>query len=344
MKKSMFVIAVSLFLFSGLSHAQEYGEGKVIGYGTSPKFVDDTTVAFVNRNSILTLVNLRDQSSKEMGNKPITDFRPTINGFVVWDWKPSRTTIRTVSPTGTVTSEIELSKDSRTGTGFSGPVILPDGTVGYWTISDRGMSYNILQQGNLSVSEACTQWIGDIKPTNPYEPKGDIVLRRVDNSASKVILPGRYTWSRSTFFDGSQQCGFKLLVVGPGGIITVVDTEADSNWQLGDTNSVIAVDTTINGVFYKMLLGQTMGRHASWSPNCMHIVATFQVAGIAEQEELSDIIYSDIQVFSAVDRSLKIQIETPDLFETKPDISSKGDVVCRTSKGEIRLYETGEAK
>jgi hypothetical protein len=339
----MFVIAVSLFLFAGLSlpYAQEYSEGKVIGYGRSPQFVTDSTVAFINPQGLLTLVNLNDGSTKEIGNKPITGFRPTINGFVVWDWQSlgigmSSQTIRTLSPTGDVKSEIELS-DSRTGKKFTAPVILPDSTVGYWVRENGNMFFETTCGGG---PETLDQWIGDIKPNSPHVNYGEIWLRRVNGSEARMVLPGKNYWPRS-FYDGSQQCSNKLLVVHEGNLNVIEfdsTTDSDSVWQLGNPNELIGRDVTVDGVEYEIVLGATVASSARWSPDCQWAVATYELAGAKHNEDDFNIISSDIQVMR-VDGSINVKIETPDIVESNPNISSDGAVVCETEKGEIVIYK-----
>ena len=337
----MFVIGVLLLLFAGLSHAQEYSEGKVIGYGRSPQFVTDTTVAFINPQGLLTLVNLNDRTTKEIGNKPITGFRPTINGFVVWDWQSSGVgkssqTIRALSPTGNVKSEIELS-DTRAGKKFTAPVMLPDGTVGYWVRDNGNMFFETACGGGPETSD---QWIGDIKPDSPHVKYGDVWLRKVNGSERRMVMPGRNYWPR-IFFDGSQQCCNRMLVVHEGNLNVIEfdsTMDSDSVWELGNRNEVIGRGMTLDAVEYEIILGATVASSARWSDNCLWIVTLYQLAGSQPGWDDYDIISSDIQVLS-VDRTVNIKIDTPGVMESNPSISSDGTVVCETEKGEIILYK-----
>jgi hypothetical protein len=106
--------------------------------------------------------------------------------------------------------------------------------------------------------------------------------------------------------------------------------------SIGNPSDFIGEDMTIDSITYKIVLGGTVS-DARWSPDCKWVVCLFQLAGRKDKEDDFNIVGSDIQVLSA-DGSVNIRIDTPNIMESNPSISSDGTIVCQTDEGKIIVY------
>ena len=342
MKKSLFVIAVSLFLFAGLSHAQKYGEGRIIAHGTNPQFINDTLIAYLSSGH-LTTVDVNGKNHEQISQRSISGFLPLRDGkFVLWHHgKVGMESTRSIWMIDSTRRETEVVSNVITGRNsrtISVPVKLPDGTVGYYTQGAGTMSFTIIQKG-LS-EEPLKQWLMDIKPNSPNVAYGELWLTTVDRNESQLVSSDCHYLPR-IFPDGSQQCDNCLLAADCGGKLKLfmVDTSVHS-WIIGDPNEKTD-DTTVGGVEYKIVRFATLASTARWSDNCEWIVTLYQAAVLQYGWDDYDIISSDIQILS-VDTTVNIKIHTPDIMESNPSISSDGAVVCETEKGEIVIYRRKE--
>jgi hypothetical protein len=339
-----FFVTQNLRSGSVLPPIEKYDRGQVIGEGRSPQFISSDTIAFIDNSGFLTIVDLEGKGPKKIGKINALGFRYTGDEFIYWDYQKgddgsTMYAIRTIDKTGkeTIVDDVRKSLGGDTKN-ISAPIVLPDGTIGYW-IEQLGTQYfTILHKGNSP--NPLKQWIGDIKTEGPVG-YGEVWVRRVDGSDSFRISQKRekYYFPRISF-DGTQQCGKKLLAIDSVGSLCVLEFDSlrtlKSMQSIGNQSDFIGEDMTIDTVTYKIVLGGTVS-DARWSPNCKWAVCLFQLAGRKDNEDDFNIIGSDVQILSA-DGSVNIRIETPNVMESNPQISSDGTVVCQNEKGEIVVY------
>jgi hypothetical protein len=326
---------------------QVYDKGHAIGQGTCPEFMSPDTIAFIDNHGFLTIVDLEGKSPKKIGKIHALGFRYTGDEFIYWDYQKGDDgstiyAINTIDRTGKESRVDNVRKTLGGDTkNISAPVVLPDGTVGYWIEQYGGQYFTILHKGNSP--NPLKQWIGDIKPSG-NTASGEVWVRRVDGSDSFRVSPkggerDNYSFPR-LFFDGTQQCGQKLLVVKNGLYILEFDDSLrtlKSLQPLGNPGGVIGENMTIDSVTYRIVLGGIVSLSATWSSNCKWVVCSFELWGTKYNEDDGNPIGSDIKVISS-DGSVNIRIETPDIMESNPRISSDGTVVCQTDEGKIIVY------
>lgn len=326
---------------------QEYDKGHVIGQGRCPEFISPDTIAFIDNHGFLTIVDLEGKGPKKIGKIHALGFRYAGEKFIFWGYQKDdeRGTVNTISTIDRAGKESPVVSVRETvgpdnTKHISAPVVLPDGTVGYW-MEQYGLKYfTIIHKG--SSPNPLKQWIGDIKPKGPIA-KGEVWLRTVDGSDSYRISPEgereKYYFPH-LFSDGTEQCGQKLLVVKNGLHILEFDDSLrtlKSIQPLGNSGNDIGKDMAIDSVTYRIVSAGTVSVSARWSPDCKWVVCLFQLWGTKYNEDEGNPIGSDIQVLSS-DGSMNIRIETSNVMESNPKISSDGTVVCETDEGDIIVY------
>ncbi len=324
-----------------------YDQGQVIGQGRCPEFISPDTIAYIDNNGFLTIVDLEGKNPKKISKIHALGFRYAGDKFIYWDYQKGdeKNTIYDISTIDRAGKESPVDNVRKTLGGdtknISAPVVLPDGTIGYWMEQYGDQYFTIIHNG--SSPNPLKQWIGDIKTEGPVA-YGEVWVRRVDGSDSFKVSPKsgeseKYCFP-GIFFNGTQQCCKKLLVSKSGLCILEFDDTLrvlKSLQPLGNPSDVIGEDMTIGSVTYRIVLGGTNSLSARWSPYCKWIVCLFEIWGTKYNEDDGNPIGSDIQVLRS-DGSVNIRIDTPDVMESNPRISSDGTVVCQTERGNIVVY------
>jgi Tol biopolymer transport system component len=212
------------------------------------------------------------------------------------------------------------------------PILLPDGTIGYYkhSLGDGKSSFVVIKQGSLPPDSALKQLIPRIKFETTYVMYGDIWLVSVDGSVKRQI-----TFNKRFGFPEMSPDGKKILTEkipgkdsDPGGGPYVVDLQGHETYVGDPSRQIPKLDSIGQPVTGRWAGEGSVAAYAQWSPDGSKVVYMYQRTAM----DVEDIAASDL-VIKNVDGTGRFQIETPDVMEMEPVWSPSGKMIaCPTYK------------
>ena len=214
------------------------------------------------------------------------------------------------------------------GTQMEPPMILPDGTIGYYkhTLSDGKQSFVVIKQGSLPPDSALKQLIPRIKFETTYVMYGDIWLVSLDGSYKRWVTFNKRFGFPEMSPDGKKILATKIPGKDPyeGNGPFIIDLEGHET-NLSDPDLKIPVNDTTGNSDRKWIYTSD-GLDAKFSPDGSKVVYMYG----AMDTKREDIVAFDLAIKN-VDGSGRFQIETPDVMETNPVWSPDGKMIaCQT--------------
>lgn len=333
MKKSILAMIIGslfflLFGFYMMVQAQSF-EIIDIGEGRCPRFSPDSKKIGFFSQGWLCLAN-SDGSGDIQKIAPVKalDFKWMSDSTLIYwsqDFRTKERIIATVNLKGEVSSLVSGGEQALIE--FP-PVILPDGTVGFYK-SEGGKEpriFELIKEGTLTPDSALKQLRVQIGFAGPNVMYGDIWLVSVDG-----IIKERITTNKRFTFPQLSPNGEKILTskipgadpyLGQGAY--VVDLNGQETF-IGDEDIWTPV-TDSTGKIHHYSIEASVGLLAEWSPDGSKIVYMYQKTN----EE--DIVGSDLVIKNA-DGTGRFQIKTQDEMEMEPVWAPDGNMIaCETYK------------
>jgi hypothetical protein len=319
----LFVILVVLAMSTRSQKTEEPPKFEIIEIGTggSPQWSPDgTMLAFVYKGS-LCVANADGKGEISKVYVPqdrLWSFNwMNDSSFVVSekkDWtepkkgRVEKFTIGTVGMNGQmqVVREVTLPgyPDGMDFTYLGAPMVLKDGTVGYYevnhTVGGEAKVFQIVKEGKLKSEEAKKQLQAILIP----DPWGAIWLESIDGTIREKVSKDKATW----IFPELSPDGKRLLATNHRGEIVIMDLDGNILSNLG------------------------LAGCEQWSPDSKKIVFCEQ------QESEFDIIASELYIINA-DGTGKIQItNTSNEVETEPVWSPDGTKIACGSHSSSKIF------
>jgi Tol biopolymer transport system component len=333
------VVVLSMSTKSQKPEEQPKFETIVIGTGGEPKWSPDgTRLAFMSGGWLcVAKADGKGEIQRIAQLQPWTFDWMSDSAFVVSDkipWNPPgkgrghKFIIETVDLKGQVRIIREDSlapgdESERQYVSYIGaPVILRDGTVGYYEIQEKPGGetkiFKTIKQGNLIPEQTLKQMDAFV---DPY-PWGNIWLQEMDGKCKKRLTIGETDYS----FPKLSPDGTKILAVLASytSDLVILDTSGVELVRLG-----VGFTEISPGVF----AGGASSR-AQWSPDSKKIVYTWLV----ESERHPEAVTSDLYIINA-DGTVKTQItDTPEQAEHDPVWSPDGSKIACHSDNTQKIF------
>jgi Tol biopolymer transport system component len=214
------------------------------------------------------------------------------------------------------------------GTQMEPPMLLPDGTIGYYkhNLADKTQSFVVIKPGLLPPDSALKQLIPRIKFETTYVMYGDIWLVSLDGSYKRWVTFNKRFGFPEMSPDGKKILATKIPGKDPyeGSGPFIIDLKGHEI-NLSDPDLEIPVKDTTGNSDRKWIYSSG-GLGAKFSPDGSKVV--YMYGAMDSKEE--DIVTSDL-VVKNVDGTGRFQIETPDVMEEYPIWSPDGKMIaCET--------------
>jgi Tol biopolymer transport system component len=214
------------------------------------------------------------------------------------------------------------------GTQMEPPMLLPDGTIGYYkhNLTNKTQSFIVVKQGSLPPDSALKQLIPRIKFETTYVMYGDIWLVSLDGSYKRWVTFNKRFGFPEMSPDGKKILATKIPGKDPdlGGGPYLIDLKGHETY-LGDPDVWTPVKDSTGRILGHSIAGAS-GLHAKISPDGSKVVYEYGTTDPIKE----DIVATDL-VIKNVDGTGRFQIETPDEIEIYPVWSPNGEMIaCET--------------
>jgi Tol biopolymer transport system component len=223
------------------------------------------------------------------------------------------------------------------GTQMEPPMLLPDGTIGYYkhNLADKTQSFVVIKQGSLPPDSALKQLIPRIKFETTYVMYGDIWLVNLDGSYKRWVTFNKRFGFPEMSPDGKKIIATKIPGKDPdlGGEPYILDLKGHETY-VGDPDRQIPIlDSSGKPVRGRWVSEGAVGLGAKCSPDGSKVVYEYQRTTLDGE----DIVASDL-VIKNVDGTGRFQIETPDEIEFYPVWSPNGKMIACETYNTNKIY------
>lgn len=341
MKKRIFAMILGslcflLFVFYMMIQAQSF-EIIDIGEGRCPRFAPDSKkIGFLSQGWICLANSDGTGEIQTIASVKALDFKWISDSTLIYwsqDFRTKERTMATVNLKGEVSSLVRGGEQALIE--FP-PVILPDGTVGFYKreTEEGPRIFEVIKEGLLSPDSALKQLRVQIGFAGPNVMYGDIWLVSVDGAIKKRITTNKRFAFPELSPDRRKILAHKIpgedQYLGQGDYVIDIDGQET---YIGDEDIWTPVTDSSGKISYYSIEA-SVGLPTKWSPDGSKIVYMYQKT----KEE--DIVGSDLVIKNA-DGTERLQFETPYEMEMEPVWSPDGTMIaCETYKtNKIRIFK-----
>ena len=308
-----------------------------IGHGRAPRFSPDSKkVAFLS-GGWLCLANADGSGEiQKIATIKADDFQWMDESTLIYWSQNSQIDERLLGTVNLKKEENTLARSKTQAEIESPPVILPDGTIGFYKkgVTEGTRTFKVVKEGTLPPDSALKQLQAKIAFENTYVMYGDIWLVSVDGTIKKRITTNKRFEFPELSPDGKKILAVKTPDGGPylGQGAYVINLNGVEIY-IGDPDIWVPVYDSTGKILYHNIEG-SVGSLSKWSPDGTKIVYMYQ------RNNYEDLGPSDIVIKNA-DGTGRFQIKTPDEIEEEPVWSPDGSMIaCQTYKtNKIRIFK-----
>jgi Tol biopolymer transport system component len=223
------------------------------------------------------------------------------------------------------------------GTQMEPPMLLPDGTIGYYkhNLANKTQSFVVIKQGSLPPDSALKQLIPKIKFETTFVMYGDIWLVSLDGSYKRWITFNKRFGFPEMSPDGKNILATKIPGKDPyeGNGPFIIDLKGHEIY-LGDPDRQIPIlDSSGKPVSGRWVSEGAVGLYAKLSPDGSKVVYMYQRTTLDGE----DIAASDLVIKNA-DGTGRFQIETANEIEFYPTWSPNGKMIACVTYNTNKIY------
>lgn len=223
------------------------------------------------------------------------------------------------------------------GTQMEPPMLLPDGTIGYYkhNLADKTQSFIVIKQGSLPPDSALKQLIPRIKFETTFVMYGDIWLVSLDGSYKRWVTFNKRFGFPEMSPDGKKILAEKIPDKDPdlGGGPYLIDLKGHETYLGDPSRQIPKLDSTGKPVEGRWAGEGSVAAYAKLSPDASKVVYMYQRTAM----DVEDIDASDL-VIKNVDGTGRFQIETPKEIEFYPTWSPDGKMIACETYNTNKIY------
>jgi Tol biopolymer transport system component len=223
------------------------------------------------------------------------------------------------------------------GTQMEPPMLLPDGTIGYYkhNLVNKTQSFVVIKPGTLPPDSALKQLIPRIKFETTYVMYGDIWLVSLDGSYKRWVTFNKRFGFPEMSPDGKKIIATKIPGKDPyeGGGPYIIDLKGHETYVGDPDKQIPKLDSSGHPVTGRWATEASAAAFAKFSPDGSKVVYMYGRTAM----DIEDIETSDL-VIKNVDGTGRFQIETPNEIEFYPTWSPNGKMIACQTYNTNKIY------